>query len=164
MQHFWNPSYWARDIILGLHDLNKHKQGSWGSWTDMFSPLWGVPECCIIHYLKDSRKITSDTEKVADTFNKCFVNIVNFFGKDKRFLGETNNVLLKAIKKYSTHSSILNIKEKTYNVFFFQNVTYKEIQNEINNLDTSKPAESTSTAIKIIIDNTDILANFILKT
>ena len=93
------------------------------------------------------------------------MNIVNFFGKDKRFLGETNNVLLKAIKKYSTHSSIFNIKEKTYNnVFFFQNVTYKEIQNEINNLDTSKPAESTSTAIKIIIDNTDILANFILKT
>ena len=78
--------------------------------------------------------------KVADTFNKYFVNIGNTLkiDKDKRFLVETNDVfdlVLRAIKKYSFHPSILSIKEKmNNNVFFFQNVSYEEILNEINSL------------------------------
>ena len=93
--------------------------------------------------LRDGGKIISDTEKVADTFNNFFVNIGNTLkiDKDKRFLVETNDVfdpVLKAVKKYSAHSSILSIKEKmNNNVFCFQNVTYEEILNEINSLDTS---------------------------
>ena len=52
------------------------------------------------------------TEKVGDTFNKFFVNIGNTLkiDKDKGFLVETNNVfdpVLKAIKKYSAHPSIV---------------------------------------------------------
>ena len=67
--------------------------------------------------LRDGGKIISDREKVADTFNKFFVNIGNTLKIDKvkRFLFETNDVFdpaLKAIKKYSAHPSILNIKEK----------------------------------------------------
>ena len=54
--------------------------------------------------LRDGSKLTSDTEKVADTFNKSFVNIGNTLkiDKDKQFLVETNNVfdlVLKTIKK-----------------------------------------------------------------
>ena len=92
--------------------------------------------------LRDGGKTISDTEKVADTFNKCFANIGNTLkiDKDKRFLVETNDELeaiLKAIKKYSAHPNILNIKEKTNNkVFSFRNVTYAEILNEINSMDT----------------------------
>ena len=63
--------------------------------------------------------------------------------KDKQFLVETNDVfdpVLKAIKNYSAHHSILRIKEKmnNHNVFSFRKVTYDEILNEINSLDTSK--------------------------
>ena len=60
--------------------------------------------------------------------------------KDKQFLVETNDAfdpVLKAIKKYSAHPSILSIKEKmNNNVFSFQNVNYEEKLNEINSLDT----------------------------
>ena len=60
--------------------------------------------------------------------------------KSKQFLVETNDVfdpVLKAIKKYSAHPSILRIKEKmNNNVFSSRKVTYEEILNVINSLDT----------------------------
>ena len=73
--------------------------------------------------LKDGGKIISDTEKVADTFNKFFANIGKTLkiDKDKQFLFETNDVfdpVLKTIKKYSAHPSILRIKEKMNNSVF----------------------------------------------
>ena len=66
--------------------------------------------------LRDGSKIISDTEQVADTFNKFFVNIGNTLKieKDKRFLVETNDVfdlVLKTIKKYSCSSDRL-IKDR----------------------------------------------------
>ena len=68
-------------------------------------------------------KIISDTEKVADTFNKFFVSVGNTLkvDKEKQFLVEKNDIsdpVLKAIKKYSTHPSILSIKEKMNNNMF----------------------------------------------
>ena len=90
--------------------------------------------------LRDGGKAISDTEKVADTFNKFFMNKGNTLkiDKDKQFLAETNNVfdpVLKAINKYSAHASILPIKEKiNNNLFSFRKVTYEEILNEINSL------------------------------
>ena len=87
--------------------------------------------------------------------------------KDKQFLVETNDVfdpVLKAIKKYNSHSIILRIKEKmNNNVFSFRNVTYEGILNEINILDTSKSTLSDDIPFKIIKDNADIFANFILQ-
>ena len=68
--------------------------------------------------------------------------------KDQQFLVETNDVfdpVLKAIKKYSAHPSILRNKDKmNNNVFSFRRVTYEEILNEINSLDTSKSTHSES--------------------
>ena len=87
--------------------------------------------------------------------------------KDKQFLVETKDVfdpVLKAIKKYSTHPSILRIKDKmNNNVFSFQKVTYEEILIEIHSLDTSKSPQSEDIPFKIIKDNADIFANFILQ-
>ena len=87
--------------------------------------------------------------------------------KNKRLLAETNDVsdsVLKAIKKYSTHPSVLNIKEKmNNNVFSFRNVTYEEILNEINNMDTSKSTQPEDIPFKIIKDNANIFASFILQ-
>ena len=65
--------------------------------------------------LKDGGKILSDTEMVADTFNKFFMNIGNTLkiDKDKQFFAGTNDVfdaVLKAIKKYDAYPSILHIK------------------------------------------------------
>ena len=99
-----------------------------------------------------------------------FVNIGNTLkiDKDKQFLVETNDVfdlVLKGIKKYSAHPGILSIKEKmNNNVFSFRKVTYEEILNEINSLDTSKSTQSKDIPFKIIKDYADILANFILQS
>ena len=49
------------------------------------------------------------------------------------------------------------------NVFSFPNVTYKEILNEINSLDTSKSIQLENILFKIIKDNADIFTNFILQ-
>ena len=52
------------------------------------------------------------------------------------------------------------------NVFSFRKVTYEEILNEINSLDTSKSTQSGDIPFKIIkdYDYADILANFILQS
>ena len=111
--------------------------------------------------LRDSGKNISNTEKVADTFNKFFVNMGNT-KKGKRFQVETNYLfdpVLKANKKYSSHSSIVNFKEKmNNNVSSFQNVTYKEILN-----DKSNSTQSEYIPFKIIKDNAVNFANFILQ-
>ena len=67
--------------------------------------------------LRDGGKVISDTERVADTFNKFFVNIGNTLkiDKDKEFLVETNDIfdpVLKAIEKYSAHHSIRTLKKR----------------------------------------------------
>ena len=49
------------------------------------------------------------------------------------------------------------------NVFSFQKVTYEEILNEVNSLDTSKSTQSKDIPLKIFKDNADIFANFILQ-
>ena len=50
------------------------------------------------------------------------------------------------------------------NVFSFRKVTYEEILNELNSLDTSKSTQSDDIPFKIIRDNADIFANFILQS
>ena len=99
--------------------------------------------------LKDGGKIISAIEKVVNIGNTLKID------KDKQFLVETNDVfdpVLKAIKKYSAHPSILSIKEKMNNIeFSFRNVTYEEILNEINSLDTSKSTQSEDIPFKIKI-------------
>ena len=107
--------------------------------------------------LRDGGKVIYDTEMVTDTFNKFFVNIGNTLkiDKDKQFLVETNNVfdpVLKAIKKYSPHPSILSIKEKmNNNMFSLRKVTYEKIINEFNSLDTSKSTQSEDIPFKIML-------------
>ena len=58
----------------------------------------------------------TDDAKTAETFNSFFGNIVNMLniGKDESIFGDTGDetdLLLRAIKKYSKHFSILRIKQ-----------------------------------------------------
>ena len=67
--------------------------------------------------LRYDGKIVSDREKVADTFKKTLVNIEKTLkiDRNKQFLLEANNEfnpVLKAVKKYNAHTSILRIKKK----------------------------------------------------
>ena len=49
------------------------------------------------------------------------------------------------------------------NVFSFRKVTYEEILIEINSLDTLKSTQSGDIPFKMIKDNANIFANFILQ-
>ena len=49
-------------------------------------------------------------------------------------------------------------------VYSFRNVTYKEILNKINNLDTSESTQSENILFKIIKDNAKILPILSYKT
>ena len=72
--------------------------------------------------------------------------------------------VLREIKEYSADPSILSIKEKlNSDVLFFRNVSHEKILNEINNLDTSKSTQSEDSPFKIIKNNADSFANFILQ-
>ena len=88
--------------------------------------------------------------------------------KDKLFLAETNNALhpvLKVIKKYSFHPSILSIKEKMNNIMCsFPNVTYEESLNYINSLDALKSTQSENISIEIIKDHAYFLPILSYKT
>ena len=48
-------------------------------------------------------------------------------------------------------------------MFSLRNVIYKEIINEINSLDTSKLTQSEDIPFKLIKDNGDVFANFIIQ-
>ena len=77
--------------------------------------FWRVVKLRVV--LRDGGKTISDTWKAAETFTKFYVNIENTLkiSKDKRFLVETKEIfdpVLTAVKKYSTHPSILSIKKE----------------------------------------------------
>ena len=60
--------------------------------------------------------------------------------------------------------AFLALKKKiNSNVFSLRNITYEETLNKINSLDFSKSTQSEDISFKIIKDNADIFANFILQ-
>ena len=60
--------------------------------------------------------------------------------------------------------AFLALKKKiNSNVFSLRNITYEETLNESNSLDFSKSTQSEDISFKIIKDNADIFANFILQ-
>ena len=66
--------------------------------------------------LVESGKVLTDDAKIAETFNSFFGNIMNILNieKDESIFcdtGDETDPLLRAIKKYSKHPSILRIKQ-----------------------------------------------------
>ena len=97
--------------------------------------------------LVEGGKVLTDDAKIAETFNSFFGNIVNTLNieKDESIFCDTEgeiDPLLRAIKKYSKHPSILKIKQYFKNLSKFSFVpVYKDvIPKEIKNLNTKKPA------------------------
>ena len=103
-------------------------------------------------YLTNSRitllkngAILSEEAKVADTFNEFFSNVVKELEieKDDNLLTdatEETDPVLKAIKKYKNHPSILRIKSsfKHPKVFSFKYFNVEDVKREINNLNIKK--------------------------
>ena len=116
--------------------------------------------------LVENNNIFQDEKEVAEKFNDFFRNAV----KDLKI--EINNNLLtddlnitdpilKAIRKYTNHPSILKIIEFYGNEkekFSFKHTTFETVYNEIMSLNLSKASPKDSLPARIIKDNCDIFA------
>ena len=73
---------------------------------------------------------------------------------------EETNPVLKAIKKYKNHSSILRIKRSSKHpkVFSFKYFNVEDVQREINNLNSKKATPKGDIPVKILKWNSDIIA------
>ena len=99
--------------------------------------------------------IIDNEKKIADTFSDFFSNAVqnlsinaNTGTNENELINRitTDDPVLRAIKKYETHSSILKIKECSTSEtnFSFSHTTFEEVLNEIEiiNISTAYPKES----------------------
>ena len=88
--------------------------------------------------LKDSNRTITNNNELAEIFNTFFSNITQNLKLDSNFVEITENLnisdpVIKAIKNYEKHPSILKIKEKMKNKnmsFSFSFVTKETILNE----------------------------------
>ena len=73
---------------------------------------------------------------------------------------EETNPLLKAIKKYKNHPSILRIKSSSKHpkVLSFKYFNVEDVQREINNLNSKKATPKGDIPVKILKWNSDIIA------
>ena len=114
--------------------------------------------------LLKNRDILSGEAKVAYTFNEFFSNAKESkIEKDDNLLTdviEETDPVLKAIKKYKNHPSILRIKSsfKHPKVFSFKYFNVEDVKRETNNLNSKKATPKGDIPVKILKWNSDIIA------
>ena len=111
----------------------------------------------------ENNVIFGDDNKVCEIFNEFFSNVAKNLNVviDEDFCNEDVNEIdpiLKAIKKYAKHPSILKINETMgqESIFSFQPTISESIIYEIFSLNTSIATPKDSIPIKILKDNYDI--------
>ena len=71
---------------------------------------------------------------------------------------------MSVINKFQNYRSILKIKSNwTYSGFSFQPANYEEVLTELKNLDMSKTTQLEGILIKIVKENINIFAKFLVK-
>ena len=71
---------------------------------------------------------------------------------------------MTAVNKFQNHPSILKIKSnRTYSGFTFQPVNYEEVLTELKKLDMSKTTQLERIPTKIVKENLNIFATFLVK-
>ena len=119
--------------------------------------------------LKDSKRTITNNHELAETFNTFFSNITQNLKIDSNLVEITENLnisdpVLKAIKKYEKHPSIIKIKEsmKKKNMSFsFSFVNKEKILNELCKLNPKKVCQESDIPEKVIKENLDIVSNLV---
>ena len=76
----------------------------------------------------------------------------------------SSNPVLSAVNKSQNRPSILKIKSnRTYSGFTFRPVNYEEVLTELKNLDMSKTTQLEGIPTKIVMENLNIFATFLVK-
>ena len=119
--------------------------------------------------LKDSNRTITNNHELAETFNTFFSNITQNLKLDSNLVEITENLnisdpVIKAIKKYEKHPSIIKVKEKMKNKnmsFSFTFVTKEAILNELRKFNPKKACQESDIPVKIIKENLDTVSNFV---
>ena len=139
----------------------------WKSVKPLFSDKITVKE--IINLTENGEILTSDTD-IADTFNDYFSSVAqNLNIQRENSMLNTDlclNLGLEVVEKYKHHQNILSInkkmREKGPPKFSFHFVTLKEILKEKALLSDKKASQALDIPVKIIKENRDLIASFIL--
>ena len=153
---------------LDLKDINDNKK-FWATVKPLFSNKIKSAENI---FLDELGKIIRNEVKVANVFNKYFVNMVPSMGitNNHIFLSNTNtsdDPLDKIIDKYRNHPSITCINKHIINSelsFTFQPVTKNQISNSIKHWNDKKAVQSTDIPTKLIKEFCDFISEFIYKS
>ena len=115
--------------------------------------------------LFENGEVLSEETKVTDTFNEFFSSLVKALKieNDNNLLTddiEETDPVLKAIKKYKTHPSILRTKSffKHPKVSSFKYFNVGDVKREINNLNSKKATPEGDIPVKTLKWNSDIIA------
>ena len=121
--------------------------------------------------LVHNNEIIEDDRKISEIFNDFFSNAVKSLNIeiDQNILYNVEDIkdpILKSIKKYEKHPSIIKIIESKYEeerTFNFKMVSNSTLVDEINRLNDKKACQIHSIPSKVIKSNSDIFSYFLFN-
>lgn len=117
----------------------------------------------------ENNKIVSEDHVVTTILNDHFANItksLNIVGNNETEStgDEISDPVTAAIEKYRSHPSVILIKNYSENIgaFHFKRAFIAEVLGQVDSLDTKKASPIGSIPAKVIKDNVDIVASYLL--
>ena len=116
----------------------------------------------------EKNRLIADEKSIAKIFNDYFTSIIKQLHLERKKIDSknvklSNNTVLSGVNKFQNHPSILKMKSnRTYSGFSFRPVNY-EVLTELKNLDMSKTTQLEGIPTKIVKENLNIFAAFLVK-
>ena len=118
------------------------------------------PKTSKIALVDEKGNTLSEHEKIAETFNKFFGNIIKNLNIsiNSEVLEDVSMIqdpIIAAIEKYKRHPSILKIKEhiRVENYFDFKHIDDKKMAEVLKDLNAKKAKQENDIPIKLITEN-----------
>ena len=114
-------------------------------------------------------QLIADKKSIAKFFIDYFPSIIKHLHIERNEFNSkqvklSNNLVLSAVNKFQNHPSILKIKShQFYSGFSFRPVNYEEALTELKNLDISKTSQLEEVPTKIVKEDLNIFATFLVK-
>ena len=118
--------------------------------------------------LSEKGELVETELETAEVVNRFFSNIVNNleiskYSKNKSFIDNIEDQILRAFFKYENRPSVIAIQNKFKggNVFYFREFEKEEIEKEIHNFNNSKASQHSDIPTKMIKSKSGIFSDFL---